>query len=150
MIIVGITGSVGTGKSIVAKFFKELGAYIIDWDVIAREVVRPHLKAWEGIIKYFGKDVLNEDSTLNRQKLAEIVFNDSEKLRRLNQIVHPLRSTRNLQDREMKQEVVDYSSTSSSVLSLEKRLRKKSVTLRRYTPNTNKAPIRLASSSCTK
>ena len=89
MIVVGITGSVGTGKSTVDNFFKELGAYIIDWDVLAREVVHPHSRAWEGIVEYFGKDVLNEDLTLNRQKLADMVFLNKEKVGRLNQIVHP-------------------------------------------------------------
>ena len=89
MLIIGLTGSIGTGKSTVANFFKELGAYIIDWDILAREVVQPHLKAWEGIVQYFGKDVLNEDMTLNRQKLAEIVFLNKEKVEKLNQIVHP-------------------------------------------------------------
>jgi len=89
MIVVGLTGSVGTGKSTVAKFFKELGAYLIDWDILAREVVHPHLKAWEGIVAYFGRDVLNEDLTLNRQKLADIVFEDKGKVAKLNQIVHP-------------------------------------------------------------
>ena len=89
MIIVGLTGSVGTGKSTVANFFKELGAYIIDWDALAREVVRPHVKAWGEIVEYFGKDVLNEDLTINRQKLADIVFSDREKVDKLNQISHP-------------------------------------------------------------
>jgi dephospho-CoA kinase len=89
MIIVGLTGSVGTGKSTVTKFFRELGAYIIDWDELAREVIRPHLKAWGKIVEYFGKDFLNEDLTINRQKLAEIVFSDKKKVAKLNQIVHP-------------------------------------------------------------
>ena len=89
MIIVGLTGSVGTGKSTVDNFFRELGAYIIDWDELAREVVRPHLKAWEEIVEYFGKDILNEDLTLNRQKLADMVFPDKEKVAKLNQLVHP-------------------------------------------------------------
>jgi dephospho-CoA kinase len=89
MVIVGLTGSVGTGKSTVDNFFKELGAYIIDWDELAREAVRPHLKAWKEIVEYFGKDILNEDLTLNRQKLADIVFPNKEKVAKLNQIVHP-------------------------------------------------------------
>lgn len=89
MIIVGLTGSVGTGKSTVAGFFKELGAYIIDWDELAREAVRPRLRAWKEIVEYFGKDFLNEDLTINRQKLAEVVFSDKEKVTKLNQIVHP-------------------------------------------------------------
>ena len=90
MIIVGLTGSVGTGKSTVTKFFKQLGAHIIDWDKLAWAVVRPHSKAWKEIVEYFGKDVLNEDLTINRQKLAEIVFSDKEKMAKLNQIVHPV------------------------------------------------------------
>lgn len=89
MIVIGLTGNVGTGKSTVAKFFKDLGAYVIDWDELAREVVRPGSKAWKEIVDYFGKDVLNEDLTLNRRKLAEIVFPDKEKVKKLNQIVHP-------------------------------------------------------------
>ena len=89
MIIVGLTGSVGTGKSTVAKFFEELGAYVIDWDELAREVVRPNSKAWKEIIECFGKDVLNEDLTVNRQKLANIVFTEKGKVTKLNQIVHP-------------------------------------------------------------
>jgi dephospho-CoA kinase len=89
MIIVGLTGGVGTGKSTVANSFRKLGAYIIDWDDLAREVVRPHSKAWKEIVEHFEKDVLNEDLTINRQKLAEIVFSDKEKLEKLNQIVHP-------------------------------------------------------------
>lgn len=89
MIIVGLTGSVGTGKSTVANFFRELGAYIIDWDELAREVVRPNSKAWKEIVEYFGKDFLNEDLTVNRQKLAKMVFSDKEKVAKLNQIVHP-------------------------------------------------------------
>jgi len=89
MIIVGLTGSVGTGKSTVANLFKELGAYVVDWDELAREVTRPHLKTWKEIVEYFGKDFLNEDLTINRQKLAEIVFSDKEKVAKLNQIVHP-------------------------------------------------------------
>jgi dephospho-CoA kinase len=89
MIIVGLTGSVGTGKSTATNFFRELGAYIIDWDELAREVIRPQLRAWKEIVDYFGKDFLNEDLTINRQELAEIVFSDREKVAKLNQIVHP-------------------------------------------------------------
>jgi dephospho-CoA kinase len=89
MIIVGLTGSVGTGKSTVTNFFRGLGAYIIDWDELAREVIRPHSKAWKEIVEYFGKDFLNEDQTINRQKLAEVVFSDKEKVTKLNRIVHP-------------------------------------------------------------
>jgi dephospho-CoA kinase len=89
MIIVGLTGGVGTGKTTVTNFFKEMGAYIIDWDELARDVTRPQSKAWKGIVEYFGKGILNDDLAINRQKLAEIVFCDQEKVTKLNQIVHP-------------------------------------------------------------
>jgi dephospho-CoA kinase len=87
--IVGLTGSIGTGKSTVSQMFKELGAYIIDFDILAREVVKPNRKAWKEIIKYFGREILNEDMTLDRKKLGEIVFNDQEKLARLTEITKP-------------------------------------------------------------
>ncbi len=89
MIVAGLTGGIASGKSTVSTMFKELGAHVIDYDEIAREVVRPHLPAWEGIVKEFGKEVLNADSTLNREKLGRIVFDHPEKLQRLNAIVHP-------------------------------------------------------------
>jgi len=89
MIIVGLTGSVGTGKSTVTNFFRELGAYMIDWDELARKATRPHSKAWKEIVEYFGEGILNADLSINRRKLAEIVFSDKEKLAKLNEIVHP-------------------------------------------------------------
>jgi dephospho-CoA kinase len=89
MITVGLTGGVGTGKSTVANFFKDLGAHIIDWDELARKVTRPHSEPWKEIVDYFGEGILNDDLTINRQELADIVFSDKEKLAKLNQIVHP-------------------------------------------------------------
>jgi len=89
MVIVGLTGGVGTGKSTVADFFGELGAHVIDWDELARQVARPHLKTWKAIVEYFGKGILNDDFTINRQKLADVAFSDRKKVEKLNQIVHP-------------------------------------------------------------
>ena len=89
MIIAGITGTIGTGKSTVAAMFGALGAFIIDADKLAREVVEPGKTAWQAIIDNFGREVLNTDQTLNRQMLADIVFKDSVKLQVLNFIVHP-------------------------------------------------------------
>ena len=89
MIIVGLTGNVGTGKSTVANLFKDLGAYVIDWDELARKATRPQSRAWKEIAEYFGKGILNDDLTINRQKLADIAFSDQEKLAKLNQIIHP-------------------------------------------------------------
>ncbi len=89
MIIVAVTGNIAAGKSTVAGFFEELGAYIIDWDELAREAVRPHSKAWKEIAKHFGKGILNADLNINRQKLADVVFSDKAKLAKLNEITHP-------------------------------------------------------------
>ena len=89
MIIAGLTGTIGTGKSTVAKMFADMGAFIIDSDQIAHQVVEPGKPAWQAIKDYFGQDVLNEDQTLNRKRLANEVFNDPNKLQQLNSIVHP-------------------------------------------------------------
>ncbi|MCX5997049.1 MAG: dephospho-CoA kinase [Chloroflexi bacterium] len=89
MIIAGITGTIGTGKSTVAAMFGDLGAYIIDADKLAHEVVEPGKPAWQAIIDNFGSELLNEDQTLNRQMLADIVFKDPAKLQVLDSIVHP-------------------------------------------------------------
>jgi len=89
MIVAGLTGSVASGKSTVSRMFEALGAYVIDWDVVAREVVQPYQTAWNGIVDYFGSGILNQDMTLNREKLGKIVFADPEKLEVLNRITHP-------------------------------------------------------------
>ncbi|MFZ3063739.1 MAG: dephospho-CoA kinase [Nitrospirota bacterium] len=89
MILVGLTGGIASGKSAASKIFKKLGAYIIDADVLAREVVEPLKPAWRDIVKNFGKEILNKDNSINRQKLAEIVFNNKKKRELLNSIVHP-------------------------------------------------------------
>ena len=89
MKIYGLTGNIGTGKSTAAKIFKELGAYIIDADQIARKIVEPGTTAIKEIEAEFGSEILNEDSTLNRKKLSKIVFNDKNKLNTLNKITHP-------------------------------------------------------------
>jgi len=80
MIIAGLTGTIGTGKSAVSAMFRELGAFIIDADKLAHEVVEPGKKAWQEITDNFGREVLNDDQTINRQKLADIVFNNKGKL----------------------------------------------------------------------
>lgn len=89
MLIIGLTGGIGCGKSVVSQFFRELGAYIIDWDELSRDIVLPHHEAWQEIVDYFGKDVLYDDLTLNREELGKIVFGDTEKLKKLEAITHP-------------------------------------------------------------
>lgn len=86
---IALTGGTGAGKSSAAVHFQRLGAVVVDADKIAREVVAPHSEGLADIVDYFGAIVLNPDGSLNRQKLADIVFNDSDKLMVLNSITHP-------------------------------------------------------------
>ena len=89
MILVGLTGGVATGKSTVAKMFKQCGAIVIDADELAYEVVKPGKPAWKEIVELFGKAVLNQDRSLNRQVLGRIVFGNPKKRRQLEHIIHP-------------------------------------------------------------
>ena len=89
MLIIGLTGNIASGKSIVSQYLKELGAEIIDADIIAREIVEPGTPALAEIREEFGQQVLNQDGTLNRKYLGSIVFADVQALKKLNQITHP-------------------------------------------------------------
>jgi len=89
VIRIGLTGSIASGKSTVSKFLRELGAIVIDADKVAKEIVKPGTPALKEIVECFGKDVLNKAGSLNRKKLARIVFSDSAKLKMLNEITHP-------------------------------------------------------------
>lgn len=89
MFIIGLTGNIACGKSTVAQMLTEKGALIIDADQLAREVVRPGQPAWAAIVKWLGEDVLLKDSSLDRQKIASLVFNDKEALQKLNALTHP-------------------------------------------------------------
>ena len=88
-LLLGVTGSIGTGKSTVAKMLEELGAPIIDFDVLSRIVVEPGKPAYQDIVSFFGEQVLAEDKTLDREKLREIVFRDMEKRKKLESFTHP-------------------------------------------------------------
>ena len=90
MLNVGLTGGIACGKSTVAQVFVMLGAYLIDFDKLAHEVQEPGKPAWKEIVRYFGKDILNQDETIDRNRLAQIVFTDKKELEALNNIVHPL------------------------------------------------------------
>ncbi|GIW46628.1 MAG: dephospho-CoA kinase [Deltaproteobacteria bacterium] len=89
MKVIGLTGNIGCGKSVVAKMFEELGAKVIDADQIARMIVQPGEPAWKEIVEKFGKGILKDDGTIDRQKLGKIVFEDEGKREELNQITHP-------------------------------------------------------------
>jgi len=87
-ILIGLTGNIGSGKSLAASYFKELGTYIIDADLISRQLVVPHQPAWEEIVDKFGNEYLNPDKTLNRSKLAVEVFQSDKKRHALEVILH--------------------------------------------------------------
>jgi dephospho-CoA kinase len=89
MLIVGLTGGVASGKSIVSRILKEEGAYLIDADQIARELVQPRTPTWKELIKVFGKEILQKDGSIHRKKLAAKVFSDLEQRNLLNRILHP-------------------------------------------------------------
>lgn len=87
---VGLTGGVGSGKSSVATILRELGATIIDGDVLAREVVEQGTPGLDQVVAAFGTEILTADGDLDRPKLGAIVFNDAEQRALLESIVHPL------------------------------------------------------------
>ena len=89
MVVIGVTGGVGTGKSTVAGMFKQLGAVVLDADAIAHQAMEPKRLAWRRIVKQFSRDVLNPDETVNRRQLAARVFQDEQRRKQLERIIHP-------------------------------------------------------------
>ena len=87
--IIGLTGSIASGKSTVANMLKEMNFPIVDADQVARVVVEPGKPALQEIVKQFGEDILLEDGNLNRQKLGGIIFHNPSKRAVLNDIMHP-------------------------------------------------------------
>jgi dephospho-CoA kinase len=85
----GLTGGIACGKSTVANYFQELGAYIIDADRLGHESIEPGHPAYQQIVHYFGKEILAADGTIDRKKLGARVFADPQQLQALNAIVHP-------------------------------------------------------------
>lgn len=88
-LLVGLTGGIATGKTAVASMLSELGAPLVDFDVLARRVVEPDRPAWRDIVAYFGEQVLADDRTLDRARLGEIVFADASKRKKLESFTHP-------------------------------------------------------------
>jgi dephospho-CoA kinase len=89
MRLIGLTGGIATGKSTVDRMLGARGATIIDADALAREAVRRGEPALDGIIERFGKDVIQDDGTLDRARLGAIVFADADARRDLDRITHP-------------------------------------------------------------
>lgn len=88
-IVIGLTGNIATGKSTVARLLAELGAHVIDADQVAHQAISPDGPAYRAVLEAFGDDLAQEDGTIDRQRLAEIVFADPAALARLEALVHP-------------------------------------------------------------
>ncbi|MFZ9360094.1 MAG: dephospho-CoA kinase [Candidatus Nanopelagicales bacterium] len=87
---VGLTGGIGAGKSTVADMFSKLGAVVIRSDELARQVIEPNTPGFQKVLSRFGNQILQENGSIDRQKLAQIVFNDQNSLKDLEEIIHPL------------------------------------------------------------
>ncbi len=86
---IGLTGGIGSGKSAVSDILRDLGAFVIDADVVAHEVYRPDSDGWREVVEAFGSEIESPSGEIDRGKLAAIVFGDAAQLERLNRIVHP-------------------------------------------------------------
>ena len=89
MLVIGLTGGVGSGKTTVSEFLQELGAVVLDADRVGHESYLPNTPAWKDIVETFGQDLLLPSQEIDRKKLGSIVFNDPADLAKLNSIVHP-------------------------------------------------------------
>ena len=87
--IIGLTGNIATGKSVVSEMLKRLGAKAIDADALAHEVMVKGTTVWQAVVQEFGQDILGHDGSINRKTLGRIVFADEAALRRLETLVHP-------------------------------------------------------------
>lgn len=87
---VGLTGGIGAGKSTVADLFAKLGAIVIRADELSRQVIEVNSSGFNQVITRFGKEILKKDGSIDRAKLAKIVFKDSNALKDLEKIIHPL------------------------------------------------------------
>lgn len=89
MLVIGLTGGIGTGKTEVSRLLEQLGATVINADQVGHEAYTPHSGAWQEVVKAFGEDILQESGEIDRRKLGGIVFADPERLTTLNGIMHP-------------------------------------------------------------
>ncbi len=96
--VLGLTGGIGCGKSAVSAMFEKLAITVVDADIIARQVVKPHSPGLAAIREHFGAPVLNPDGSLNRAQLREIIFADTAQKNWLNNLLHPLIREKTLTD----------------------------------------------------
>jgi len=98
MLVIGLTGGIGTGKSEVARLLQSLGAAVISADEVGHEAYAPNSESWREVVDTFGKEILQPSGEIDRQKLGAIVFSDPQQLEKLNAIMHP-RMARMVADR---------------------------------------------------
>lgn len=87
--VIGLTGGIGSGKSTVSQYLKELGAVIIDADKVGHEAFQPGTEAWREVVATFGRDIVTPNGEIDRKKLGAIVFDNPPALTQLNRIMHP-------------------------------------------------------------
>lgn len=90
MLVVGLTGGIGSGKSTVATLFAQKAVHVIEADDIAHRLIEPDQVSFAAIVQHFGKNILNSDSKINRHRLAQIIFNDVAAKTWLENLLHPL------------------------------------------------------------
>ena len=89
-LVIGLTGGIASGKTVVSRYFEHLGVPVIDADVVAREVVEPGQAGLDAVVKEFGAEILDDQGRLDRRRLRSLVFEDSTDRRTLESILHPL------------------------------------------------------------
>ena len=89
MLVIGLTGGIGTGKSEVTRLLGSLGAVVINADQVGHEAYKPDSESWKEVVKAFGEAILRTNREIDRQKLGAIVFGDPDQLAKLNRIMHP-------------------------------------------------------------
>jgi len=87
--IIGLTGGIASGKTTVARLFKKKGALVLDADTIAHKVIEADKPAYRKVVRFFGQEVLKKNRSINRRRLAKIVFFSPLKLKKLNSFIHP-------------------------------------------------------------
>ena len=103
--IIGLTGGIGSGKSVVGNFFTELGIDVIDADLISRNILDTNKKARKLFVKSFGNEFIDKKGNVNREQLRTTIFNDKEKKMSLESIIHPL----------VREEIINFTEQSKSI-----------------------------------